>query len=266
MRFLIVLVLSLMSLSCANISATELHSGWDLLLKKHVVNIDGGNSTAINYAGVKEDSAELDRYIKSLTKVSTSTYDSWTSQEQLAFLMNAYNAYTVQLIITKYPDLESIKELGSFFSSPWAKERGLLLGKVRTLNDIEHKMIRGENGFNEPRIHFAVNCASIGCPALRAEAYTGEKLELQLEEQTKSFLGDRTRNRLEDDELYISKIFDWYKEDFKAGWKGSDSLAQFLILYADALSLTPQQVNALKKGDIDIEFLDYNWELNDAKN
>ena len=91
-------------------------------------------------------------------------------------MINAYNAWTVEFILTKYPDLDSIKDLGSFFNSPWDKEFIPLLGKTVSLNDIEHGLIRGSDRYNDPRIHFAVNCASIGCPALREEAYTGDKL------------------------------------------------------------------------------------------
>jgi len=162
----------------------------------------------------------------------------------------------VELILTRYPNIESIKDLGSLFSSPWKKEFIPLFNKTLSLDNIEQDMIRVE--FKEPRIHFAVNCASIGCPALRAEAYVADRLDKQLDSASKLFLSDRSRNRLIGDELQISKIFDWYKSDFEM----SQSLERFLMKYADSLNLDPKQQQDLVNGDIDIEFLDYNWQLN----
>ncbi|WP_413698894.1 DUF547 domain-containing protein [Psychromonas sp. KJ10-10] len=205
---------------------------------------------------MKQDQAQLKAYLTVLSNVSQSTFDGWSPSQQLAFLINAYNAWTVKLILTKYPDLESIKDLGSLFSSPWKKKFIPLLGKTLSLDDIEQDLIRGH--FDEPRIHFAVNCASIGCPALRAEAYQSDKLDAQLEEATNLFLADASRNRINNDELQVSKIFDWYQSDFEK----QQTLATFLVKYANALNLTDQQKEDVINGKIDIEFLDYNWSLN----
>jgi hypothetical protein len=164
----------------------------------------------------------------------------------------------VELILTGYPDIESIKDLGSLFQSPWKKRFIPLLGETRTLDDIEHILIRGSGRYVEPRIHFAVNCASIGCPALRPEAYVAARLDDQVEEATRNFLADRTRNRLEDDTLYVSSIFKWYREDFEKGWRGATTLNGFIALYQQPLALGE---NADK---LDIEFLDYDWRLNRA--
>ncbi len=238
------------------------HSLWNTLLKKHVHVIKGGQATAVNYAGFKQDHSQLTAYLSQLSSMETRDFDGLDKAEQLAFLINAYNAWTVELILTKYPDLNSIKDLGSWFQSPWKKSFIPLLGAMRSLDDIEHKMIRGSDKYKEARIHFAVNCASIGCPALRAEAYTGVKLEQQLEEQTRLFLADESRNRLVKDELQVSSIFKWYREDFEKGWSGVDSLENFFALYADALNLSDPDVLAIHEGKIDIEFLDYDWRLN----
>ncbi len=238
------------------------HSLWNTLLKKHVQVIKGGQATAVNYAGFKQDHSQLTAYLSQLSSMETRDFDGLDKAEQLAFLINAYNAWTVELILTKYPDLNSIKDLGSWFQSPWKKSFIPLLGAMRSLDDIEHKMIRGSDKYKEARIHFAVNCASIGCPALRAEAYTGVKLEQQLEEQTRLFLADESRNRLVKDELQVSSIFKWYREDFEKGWSGVDSLENFFALYADALNLSDPDVLAIHEGKIDIEFLDYDWRLN----
>ena len=241
----------------------NLHSGFDSLLRKHVITIDNGESTQVDYAGFMRDKPLLDDYLSSLAKVDQTTFDSWSDNHQLAFLINAYNAHTIALILTEYPDITSIRDLGSFFSSPWKKEIAPLLGEVRTLDDIEHNLIRGDNKYQEPRIHFAVNCASIGCPALREESYTGEKLGPQLQGQTQRFLADKTRNYVLDDTLYLSKIFSWYGSDFEQGWQGAHSDKAFIGLYSDVLGLSEMQANKLIGGDMSISFNEYDWRLND---
>lgn len=238
------------------------HSSWDQLLKAHVLSVNGGRSTAVDYQGMASDHQSLKRYLAALSSVSETQFDQWAKQEQLAFLINAYNAWTVELILTAWPDLESIKDLGSFFSSPWKKEFVTLLGKTRALDDIEHGLIRGSGRYNDPRIHFAVNCASIGCPALRAEAYNGDRLEQQLEEQTALFLNDRSRNRAEGNVIKLSSIFRWYREDFEKGWYGFKRLEDFLLAHAADLGLSSTLITTLKTGNADIEFMDYDWRLN----
>lgn len=240
----------------------ELHAPFTALLSEHVVTINEGASTQVDYAGFLTSKQSLDTYLSTLASVSRATFDAWDSNTQLAFLINAYNAYTINLILTRYPDLGSIRDLGGFFSSPWKQKVAPLLGDTRTLDEIEHTMIRGGNKYNEPRIHFAVNCASVGCPALREEAYLGSMLESQLHEQTVRFLSDASRNYMKGETLYISKIFDWYGDDFATGWKGAGSLNAFLLLYKDALNLTESQQKQLADDEADVEFLDYNWSLN----
>lgn len=259
----ILLVCWLSFFASCSFANENLHSGFDSLLRKHVITIDNGASTQVDYAGFMRDKPLLDDYLSELTKVEQTTFDSWSDNHQLAFLINAYNAHTIALILTEYPDITSIRDLGSFFSSPWKKEIAPLLGEIRTLDDIEHNLIRGDNKYQEPRIHFAVNCASIGCPALREESYTGDKLETQLQEQTQRFLADKTRNYLLDDTLYLSKIFSWYGDDFEQGWQGAHSIEAFIGLYSDALGLSEMQANKLISGDMSISFNEYDWRLND---
>ncbi|WP_305414238.1 DUF547 domain-containing protein [Alteromonas stellipolaris] len=265
----------------------SLHQPFSAMLAKYVVPInpvtsaDGdaasqgisskGTSTQVNYAGFKSSQTELAAYLKSLSTVSQDTFDRWDKNTQLAFLINAYNAYTIDLILTRYPDLTSIRDIGGFFSSPWKQEFAVLLGKKRSLDDIEHGLIREKGVYNEPRIHFAVNCASIGCPALREEAYVGAKLDEQLEQQTVRFLSDNSRNYYDGNTLHISKIFSWYKEDFEMKWRDSSSLNGFLAHYGSALSfndgksLDNDDIKAIMSGNSEIEFLDYNWALNDQE-
>lgn len=255
-------MLSMLALAPAMASAFE-HDRFDQLLSEHVVPINEGVSTEVDYRALLEARPELQAYLDELAGVSRERFDRWPEDEQLAFLINAYNAWTLELILTEYPDLDSIRDLGWLFQSPWKRDFVDLLGEERSLDNIEHDLIRGSGRYNEPRIHFAVNCASIGCPALRTEAYTADQLDTQLEEQTRLFLADRSRNRLDGSDLEVSSIFDWYREDFEAGWRGRDTLAGFLALYADELGLSDDEVSRLTDGDIDIEFLDYDWALND---
>lgn len=242
--------------------AQNMHDSWNALLNKHVVAINHNHSTEVDYAAIKREHAQLKTYLESLTAVTQSEFDAWEKPKQLAFLINAYNAWTVELILTKYPDIKSIKDLGGFFSSPWSKEFVSLLGKTRSLDDIEHGLIRGSGKYNDPRIHFAVNCASIGCPALREEAYTATDLESQLQEQTVRFLSDMTRNMAQENTLSVSSIFKWYGDDFEKGFRGANTLQQFFLQYSDALKLIPAQQKALKNDDMKVKFLDYNWDLN----
>lgn len=207
------------------------HSTWDLLLKKHVVNLRGGQSTQVDYGGFKSDRGSLKQYLANTSSVTRVKFDHWSRAAQLAFLINIYNAWTVKLILTAYPDVASIKDLGSFLQSPWKKRFISLFGETHSLDEIEHELIRGSSRYNDPRIHFAVNCASIGCPALRPEAYVADQLNTQLEDATQKFLSDRTRNRLDQDTLKVSSIFKWYSEDFERGWRGANKLERFFSIY-----------------------------------
>jgi len=216
----------------------------------------------VSYGRFKTDQATLNNYLASTAKVSKTTFNNWSKNDQLAFLINVYNARTVELILTKYPKLKSIKDLGSFIRSPWKQNFILLFGQKVSLDHVEHTLIRGSGRYNDPRIHFAVNCASIGCPALRNTAYRGNILSAQLDTATKAFLKDRSRNRLENGQLGISSIFKWYRSDFSKGWRGAKNLSQFLAIYANALGRTKGQQTALKAGKIRIKYLPYNWQLN----
>lgn len=242
------------------------HGVWDNLLRKNVVVLSGGQATQVDYQGMLDKRGELQGYLESVSQVSEQRFDSWDKDSQLAFLINVYNSWTVEFILTKYPDLASIKDLGSFFSSPWKKKIVNLFGVKKSLDEVEHDMIRKSGRYNDPRIHFAVNCASIGCPALRAEAYTGEHLQRQLEEATSLFLNDRSRNRLSGETLEVSSIFKWYRKDFEKGWLGYTSLSQFFISRSEELQLNQKQQQKLQNGEIIIEFLSYDWSLNKVVN
>lgn len=263
----------LLCVAIPSMAAEFSHKAWDKLLQQHVVMIQDGQASQVDYAEMKDDRQILKAYLASLSGVTESDFDAWPKDQQLAFLINAYNAWTVEFVLTRYPDIDSIKDLGSFFGSPWKKEFIKLLGETRSLDNIEHTLIRGSGRYNEPRIHFAVNCASIGCPALLNRAFTGAKLNQQLELVTEKFLSDRRRNYFLNGELHVSPIFDWYKTDFEQGWGGANSVSAFLSQYADALGLGGSSggiilngkpvATHLKDGSLGISYTDYDWELND---
>ena len=241
------------------------HSLWDLLLSEHVIVSEDGLSTAVDYTSFGANREPLALYLDQASRISRRTFDAWETPEQLAFLINLYNAATVELILDnrKSADsLTSIRDIGTLFTSAWELERVALFGERVTLDAIEHDMIRGWGRYNEPRIHFAVNCAAIGCPALRAEAYTGAKLNAQLDDAARTFLSDRSRNYFDGNRLYLSSIFKWYREDFERGWGGSNALGEFVARYSSELGLNADQAGALAKGDMRIRFLRYDWGLN----
>ena len=250
------------------------HGAWNALLKKHVVLIDGGKASQARYAGFAQDRAQLKAYLDSLAKVSEAEFKGWSKPQQMAFLINAYNAYTVEKILTRYPDIKSIWDFGKLFGNPFKDSFFVLLGRPGTLDRIEHETLRAKGAYDEPRVHFAVNCASIGCPMLREEAYVADRLDAQLEEQARRFLADRSRNRLnaKTGSLEVSRIFDWFKDDWQSGYRGFDgktppigSREQYFARYAQLLADDPAQQKLVEEGKAPLVFLEYDWTLNDAK-
>jgi hypothetical protein len=261
-RYVPLLVLLVSFFTTATAGAFDHRHGlFDILLKKHVVMKDGGKSSRVDYKGIAGDKALMTAYLSDLSSVSKAEYDSWTADKKLAFLINAYNAFTIDLIVRHYP-VKSIKDTGSLFKSPWSVAFIPLLGKKRSLDEIEHEMIRKKGVFDEPRIHVALVCASIGCPALRNEAYSYENLNAQLEKAMVLFLSDRFRNRYsaKDRKITVSPIFNWYGQDFKSKY---GSLEKFFMNYAKALTDSEGDAADMKKGGFSIDFGDYNWMLND---
>ena len=232
------------------------HSRFDQLLQKVVVPV--GAQSLVRYGEVKKNPGLLNEYLKELESVDRQTYDSWNENQKIAFLINAYNALTIELILTKYPDLESIKDLGGFFSGPWKIKFFNLLGKKTHLDHIEHGILRKQ--FTEPRIHFALVCASIGCPALQTHAFTADKLDAQLSDAAKQFLRDKDRNYYDTSSktLALSSIFKWFDEDFE---KTDGSVKAFVVPYlTDNKALQKEILSSSTK----IKYLDYDWSLNQA--
>ena len=232
------------------------HQAWDTLLKKHVVLVDGGKASKLDYAGMAQERAALREYLQTLARVSAAEFSGWSRPEQIAFLVNAYNAHTVEKILTRYPNLKSIWDFGRFFANPFRDPFFSLLGERMTLDRLEHEILRKK--YPDPRVHYAVNGASIGCPMLREEAYAGANLDNQLQEQARRFLSDRSRNRVRGGRLEVSKIFDWFREDF-------EPLERYFAPYARMLSDDPGQQQLVADGKARISFLDYDWSLNDSR-
>jgi len=213
------------------------HELWDELLQNHV-----SNNGIVNYKSFKTEHNKLLDYIYVLSLMHKNhRFESLSKEEKLAFWINAYNALTIDLILRNYP-IKSIKDI----KDPWKQRLWKLVDINYNLEEIEHDILRR---MDEPRIHFAIVCASASCPKLNNKAYTAENLETQLTQATKDFLSDSNRNSISKDYLELSKIFKWFGYDFTK----NDSLIDFLKMYSGV------QISK----DAKIKFKDYNWDLND---
>lgn len=264
--FLIMLMLAL-PFAHAHAQFDHQHEAWSALLKKHVVPIDGGKASQVRYAAFASDREQLKAYLAALSKVSQDEFNGWAKEQQLAFLINAYNAHMVELILTRYPDIKSVWDFGKVFNNPFRKKFFSLFGREFSLDTIEHDTIRAKGVYDDPRIHMAVNCASLGCPMLREEAYVADRLDRQLEQQVVRFLSDHTRNRFNPagNALEVSEIFKWYSVDFTSGFKDTKSREQFFANYAAQLAAVPEHQNIIRNRKASISFREYDWSLNDVK-
>ena len=235
---------------------------WDALLKKYVRWLPDNVQSRVDYTGLLADRAALQTVLSGWSAVSAAQFNAFSREQRMAFLINAYNGYTLALILTKYPALKSIKDLGSVFQSPWKNKFFTLLGESQHLDWIEHEQLRPK--FNDPRVHAAVNCASIGCPALRPEAFTATRLDTQLDDGMQRFMGDRTRNRFNPatNQVEASSIFKWFREDFEKGHRSLSKLEDVWALYADQLAPDAPSRAKLRAKSVGVSFLDYDWSLN----
>ncbi|HMV69142.1 MAG TPA: DUF547 domain-containing protein [Myxococcota bacterium] len=217
---------------------------WDELVRAHV------HDGAVDYAALRGAARPaLDGCVGRFAEVRSMA--GWTEPQRLAWWINAYNAYTV-LLVVEHPGIASIKDIGWPLSTPWKQAfihlEGLA-GRVLTLDDVEHDVIR--KAFAEPRVHMALVCASRSCPPLRAEAYAPDRLDAQLGDQARRFLADPSRNRVDAAGLHLSKIFAWYEADFA----GAGGVREFLATWGPP----PMQAAA---GSAPIDHLPYDWSLN----
>jgi hypothetical protein len=241
------------------------HKAWDELLGRHVVYVENGNASRVDYAGLARDRDRLRSVLDGYESVNRREFDVWTRAQQQAFLINAYNAFTIEKILQRYPKIRSIRDFGTVFGNPWKDKFFKLFGAPAYLDQVEHEILRKDGVYDEPRVHVAVVCASIGCPMLRNEAFVPERLELQLEDAMRRFMGDRSRNRYNPatGRLEVSRIFDWYGKDFEKGHKGFASVRQALARYADLLADRPEDRALVRAQKPEVAFLDYDWALND---
>jgi hypothetical protein len=262
-QFVLLLTL-LFSITSANAFDHD-HKGYIDSLSPAIEYSLNRTASKIEYKSV--DLKKLNKYVDSLLATSKKEFDGWSKDQQLAFLINTYNALTVKRIIEGKVK-ESIKELGSgfpLFRSTWKIKFFKLFGEESNLDRLEHELTRESDRYNQPLIHFAFNCASIGCPALQDKPFTAKEISKQLNEAAKMFLGDRSRNYFDKKEniLYVSSIFKWYKGDFEKGHQGIKSLKNFFAKYASSLTDDPKIMDLLKQeGEYEIDYLDYNWKLN----
>jgi hypothetical protein len=230
------------------------HSLFDAVLATH------STPQGVDYAKLKSNRAGLDQYVAKLGTISSKQFDRWPRAEQVAFLINAYNAIVLQQVIDDYPIQRSSKpaalvrpansvwQIDGFFSD--LKHR--VAGRQLTLDQIEHEWLRPK--YQEPRIHFALVCAAHSCPPLRGEAYRAERLSLQLDDQARLFLNDRARNRFDNAGAQLSEIFKWFADDFG----GESGLRAFLARY-----LNPELAGKMRDSSYGIGYVDYDWILND---
>jgi hypothetical protein len=231
------------------------HNLWTTWLKDHTREVSGP-ATQVNYDKARNNPTPLNSYLNQLSSVKAEEFAGWNKNQKMAFLINAYNAFTIKLIIDHKP-VKSIKKIGGLLSTPWKIRFIPLLGKELTLDEIEHERLRPV--FKDPRIHFAVVCASVGCPRLQQEAFVPEKIEEQMDRATREFLKDQTRNKIEVKDsktiLHLSNIFKWYAADFG----GTSNLAGYVIPYSPLSQ--EDKVKALRQ-ESEIKYLDYDWNLN----
>ena len=246
---LLALAMSLRPLSAAEFD--QGHERYAKVLRTFV------KSSLVDYAGLKAEPGDLDAYLREIAEVPSAEFAQWSEADRLALLLNLYNAQTLRLIANRYP-VKGIRSIGVLPGAAW---RELIVrhdGQLMTLAHLENNIIRRQ--FREPRIHFALVCAALGCPPLRDEPYVGARLDRQLEEQARQFLGSAEKNRFEaaKETLHLSPIFKWYADDFT---KPAGSLAAYVKPF-----LPDAQRNAM--GDpakVKVRFTDYDLALNEQK-
>lgn len=268
---LCMLCLSLVSARLPAMDFDHEHAAFSALLRRHVVVLPGEHASRVDYRGLAVEHDALNRYLQTLSGVSRAAFERFSRPQQMAFLINAYNGYTLALVLRHYP-VDSIKDIGDWFSSPWKQTFIHLLDEDVSLDHIEHTWLREPGRYDDLRVHFAVNCASVGCPMLREEAYVPDRLDAQLEAQTQRFLGDRSRNGVVDGRLRVSPIFKWYVEDWQRGARGiagtlpvTRSVNDFLARYAERLADGAPERAAIAAGRLALIASAYDWALNDAR-
>lgn len=247
----------------------NLHADYAAGLSAHV-----NDTGLVDYAALKKNPAKLDAYLKALAGLNANTVAEWSEPDRLALYLNAYNAITLKSIANNYPidagffasfvyPKNSIRQIDGV----WDETKWTVAGKAMTLDHIEHEILR--KGYNEPRIHMALVCAALGCPPLRNEPYTGDRLDKQLDDQSRRFLASASNFRIERDKktVYVSSIFKWFGEDFvkthsrdtPRGLGATErAIVGFTLRYVDEVD-----AKFLRAGGYELEYLSYDWSLNE---
>ena len=251
------------------------YSTYNSLLNEYVEN------ASVNYSGFIDSRAEFETFLRTIGSVNENDYESWTQEQKLAFWINAYNAFTIKAVIDHYPIKRSFSLVGIFYAPSnsilqikgvWTKLQFRALDRMVTLDEIEHQILRKE--FNEPRIHIAINCASISCPDLSNEAYVAERLEQQLAQASINFVNNPSKGIQIDEQkgkVKLSKIFKWFGEDFIQNYGGTKlfnnySLKENAVLNFTAEYLESQPVKEyLMNNKLKIGYLGYDWHLNELQ-
>ncbi|MHC4288063.1 MAG: DUF547 domain-containing protein [Planctomycetota bacterium] len=239
------------------------HTLYDTILKEFV------KEGLVDYAELQKNPHSLNRYLTGLSQVKEPVFKEWEKNQQLAYLINLYNAATLKLIVNHYP-IERIKDIGSLFKGPWHQPIISLFEKPITLNTLEHEIIRTD--YDEPRIHLALVCAAKGCPPLRGEAYTAEKLHAQLDDQGRLFLSNPDKFQIDRPHhtVYLSPIFKWYGKDFtrqftpQGGFEKLNKTERAVLNYCSRYLCDPDS-QFLAAGGYSVRYLDYDWSLNERK-
>ncbi len=251
------------------------YSKLNTLLSKAVVMKNNGQKSIVKYKAIT--SGEIDAVVKELLAAEKKqVMKDFSYKQRLSYFINLYNAMTIKLIKDNYKKVKSknnsIKSIGSLLKNTWKIKFFTLFGKKTSLDEVEHGYIRGDlSGFpqskkeyKDPRIHFAVNCASKGCPSLLNKAFLATSVTTQMQTAMENFLKDRSRNSVKNGKVYLSPIFKWYKKDFKRGFLGYSSLKGFVQKNSKHLTGDAKQLKLIQSGDFSIKYTDYDWTLNDA--
>lgn len=239
MKNYILILFAVLISGAASASDQPDHSIWDRFLHDHV-----SSSGKVDYKGMKKVTDTLDSYLVELRDHVPDA--NWSKNEKLAYYINAYNAFTIKFVLAKYP-VKSVKDISFSGKDIWNFRMVQLGDKRYTLNQVENDILRK---MNEPRIHFAINCASVSCPKLYNHAFVPEKMNSQLNKVTKEFINDPTRNEISEKKVKLCEIFSWYKEDFE---KPGQTLIDYINQYSE-VKISPKAK---------IEYLPYDWSLNE---
>ena len=249
------------------------YATYNSLLNQYVIN------ARVNYEGFINSKAKFETFLRTLGSVDENVFESWTEEQRLAFWINAYNAFTIKAIIDHYPIKRSFTLVGIFYAPSnsilqikgvWTKLQFRALGNMVTLDEIEHQILRKK--FNEPRIHMAINCASISCPDLRNEAYTPEKLEEQLADASTNFVNNPDKGVYVNEQsgkVKLSKIFKWFGDDFINNYGSKKLFNNYSLKENAVLNFTSEYIESeevkeyLMNNKLKIGYLGYDWHLNE---